>query len=88
MNRRLRFSVRTKKRTISSSKCPLNIFILNIGDITDRDNVVLVKTITVDYEIILRPFMQELKVLKSGFETEWSKIAKIKVKMFMADAVC
>ena len=61
---------------------------MNIGDKTDRDNVVLVKTITVDYEITLRPFMQKLTVLKSGFETEWSKIAKIKVKMFMADAVC
>lgn len=39
-----------------------------------------------DYDLAIFPFIDELNELVNGFETSWSKITKISVKCFIADA--
>lgn len=73
---------------------PLHCFLLNIIDGRIRDKLNCLKTITlvknrkIDYELCLRPFIDELKALKLGFKTEWSNCTKLKIECFIADAVC
>lgn len=73
---------------------PVHLYILNISDYKARNQLSLIKSFTVlkpgkgySYEQMLKPLIVELSNLREGFQTNWSRKTKIKIKVFLADAV-